>query len=157
MKNETPSYPTLAPYLGVSDGAKAIEFYVDAFGAKELFRLTAPDSKRVCHAELEFPGSGFIMLAEEFPGYSTTPAKLGGTPVRLALAVENADQTIEKATKAGAKLLHEASDQFYGMRSGTIEDPFGHIWLVQHETEKVTHAEMTKRFSKMCESMEDAK
>lgn len=149
MAQENLHYPALAPYLGVKDSVKAIEFYKEVFGAKERFRLTSPDSGKIAHSELEIGGCLF-MLADEFPGYSTSPEALGGTPVRFHLAVENADAMIEKARKAGATVLMEPTDQFYGMRSGTIRDPFGHEWMVQHQIEKVDYPEMEKRFQEMC-------
>jgi PhnB protein len=149
MKKATPQYASLVPYLGVKNAAKAIEFYKKILGAKERFRLTSPESGKVAHSELEINGSLF-MLAEEFPGYSKSPKTLGGTPVRFALTVKDTDTTVKKAKKAGAAILHAPADQFYGMRSATIRDPFGHEWLVQHPIEKVAYAKMKTRFVEMC-------
>ena len=134
------------PYLVVNDANAAIQFYVDAFGVKEKFRLTEP-SGRIGHAELDFGGMS-IMLADEYPEYNLHSAKtLKATPVSLHLHVDNADAYIERALKLGATLEREATDQFYGERSGSIYDPFGHRWLIGHDIEKVSEEEMQRRFT----------
>ena len=140
--------PPLTPYLTMVDAGKAIEFYTKVFGAKEVFRLDLPDSGKVCHAELDLNGSK-IMLGEEHPGMSVSPTTLKGTPVRICLMVEDVDGVITKAVKAGATVLMPPEDCFYGHRSGSVRDPFGHEWLLNHEFEKVEHAEMKRRFKEM--------
>jgi uncharacterized glyoxalase superfamily protein PhnB len=134
------------PYLGVKNAAKAIEFYERAFGAKEEFRLTEP-SGRVGHAQIAFGGTT-IMLADEFPEYGCVgPQTIGGTSVRMHLHVDNADELIERAVTAGATLIREPQDHFYGERSGAVRDPFGHEWLIGHNIEEgVSPEEMQRRY-----------
>lgn len=138
----------LFPYLRVREAGRAIAFYSDAFGAKELFRLTEP-SGRIGHAELDFGGMT-LMVSEEFPEFGIlAPASIGGTSVSLHLHVDDADAAIARAVAAGATLVREPRDQFYGERSGTVRDPFGHEWLIGHEIEKVTPEEMQRRYTAM--------
>jgi uncharacterized glyoxalase superfamily protein PhnB len=138
----------LFPYLRVREAERAIAFYAAAFGATELFRLSEP-SGRIGHAELDFGGMT-LMVSEEFPEFGIlAPASIGGTSVSLHLHVDDADAAIAKAVAAGATLVREPRDQFYGERSGTVRDPFGHEWLIGHETEKVTPEEMQRRYTAM--------
>jgi PhnB protein len=138
----------LFAYLRVRNAAKAIEFYKAAFDATEKLRLCEP-SGRIGHAELDFDGKT-LMLSEEFPEYGITgPETVGGTTIGIHLHVENADATIAQAVKAGAKVVREAKDQFYGERSGTVRDPFGHEWLIGHSIEEVAPAEMQRRYDAM--------
>ena len=138
----------LFPYLRVRDAARAIEFYKTAFGATELFRLVEPQG-RVGHAELDFAGTT-LMLADEYPEFDIlSPASIGGTSVTLHLHVDDADAMIARAIEAGATLVRPAQDAFYGERSGTVRDPFGHEWLIGHEIEKVSPEEMQARFTRM--------
>jgi uncharacterized glyoxalase superfamily protein PhnB len=138
----------LFAYLRVKNAANAIEFYEAAFGAKEKYRLTEP-SGRIGHAELDFDGTT-VMLSEEFPEHGITgPETVGGTTVSLHLHVENADEMIARAVEAGAKVLREPKDQFYGERSGTVRDPFGHEWLVGHSIEDVAPSEMQRRYDEL--------
>lgn len=135
-------------YLTVSNTAAAIDFYGQAFGAKELFRLSEP-SGRIGHAELDFGGST-IMLADEFPEYGLKGAdSIGATPVTIHLHVDNADVIVQRAIEAGATLEREPQDHFYGERSGSFFDPFGHRWLIGHAIEEVSSEEMQRRYTKM--------
>jgi PhnB protein len=137
----------LFAYLSVHDAAAAIKFYVAAFGAKEKYRLTEP-SGRVGHAELDFDGAT-LMLADEFPEFNFRgPKAVGGSSVTLHLHVDNADDVIGRAIEAGATLERAAADQFYGERSGSILDPFGHRWSIGHSIERVTPEEMQRRYDK---------
>ncbi len=132
-------------YLSVHDAAAAIDFYVEAFGAKERFRLNGPDG-RIGHAELELGGT-VLMIADEYPEYGIRSAKtLGGTPVTIHLHVDNADALIEHAVQCGATLEMEPRDQFYGERGGSVYDPFGHRWLIGHTIEEVSPEEMQRRW-----------
>jgi PhnB protein len=137
-------YSGVTPYLCVNDAAGAIEFYKKGFGATEIMRLPDPSGK-IGHAEVKI-GKALVMLADEFPeqGY-VSPKTLGGSTVRLHMYVEDVDAFFEKAVAAGAKVLIPVADQFYGDRSGRLEDPFGHIWLVSTHTEDVAPEEMQKR------------
>jgi PhnB protein len=138
----------LFAYLHVKNAAAAIEFYVKAFDAREKFRLTEP-SGRIGHAELDF-GGATLMLADEYPEYGILGPQAGaGTPVTIHIHVDNADETIRRAVAAGAKLETEPSDQFYGERSGSVRDPFGHRWHIGHSIEEVSPAEMQRRYTKM--------
>jgi PhnB protein len=135
-------------YLRLRDGAAAIDFYTRAFGAREKFRLTEPGG-RLGHAELELGGTT-IMLSDEFPEFGIRgPASIGGTSFTLHLHVDDADAAIARAVAAGATLVRPATDQFYGERSGTVRDPFGHEWAIGHEIEQVTPAEMQRRYDQM--------
>jgi len=144
----TLAYPSFSPYITVHDASKAIAFYNAAFGATERFRLADESSGKIGHAELDLQGS-LLKLSDENPAWNKSPQTLGGTPVKFCLMVENADAAIEKAVAAGATPLMPASDQFYGFRSGSVRDPFGHEWMLQHEIEKVSPEEMQKRWNDM--------
>lgn len=136
----------LFAYLIVNDAAAAIAFYESAFGAKEKLRLTEP-SGRIGHAELDFNGT-LLMLADEFPEFDLRgPKQIGGTPVTLHLHVDSADEIIGSAVKAGATLERAASDQFYGERSGSVFDPFGHRWNIGNAIEDVSPEEMQRRYT----------
>ena len=144
------SYPPFSASIAVNDAETAIEFYKAAFGATERYRLTDPESGKIGHAELLIADT-LLMLAEETPEWNQSPKTLEGTTVKFSLIVENADEGIELALSAGATLLMPATDMFYGFRSGTIEDPYGHQWLIQHEIEKVSPEEMQRRWEQMVE------
>lgn len=141
----------LFAYLRVRDAAQAIAFYKQAFGATEKFRLEEP-SGRIGHAELDFGGT-ILMLSEEFPEYGCLgPASVGGTSVGLHLHVDDADALIRRAVEAGAEVIRPAQDHFYGERSGTVRDPFGHEWNLGHHIEDVTPEEMQRRYTVKLES-----
>lgn len=132
-------------YLRVNDARAAIDFYREAFGATEKFRLTEPGG-RVGHAELDFGGTT-IMLSDEFPEAGILgPVTLGGTSFSVHLHVDDADAAVARAVAAGATVVRPLRDQFYGERSGAVRDPFGHDWLIGHELEKVTPDEMQRRY-----------
>ncbi len=135
-------------YLRLRDAAAAIDFYARAFGAREKFRLTEPGG-RIGHAELELGGTT-IMLSDEYPESGIRgPASIGGTSFTIHLHVDDADALIARAVAAGATIVRPANDQFYGERSGTLRDPFGHEWNIGHEIEKVTPEEMQRRYDAM--------
>jgi uncharacterized glyoxalase superfamily protein PhnB len=139
----------LFAYLGVHDADAAIRFYAGAFGAREKFRLREPGG-RIGHAELEF-GATTLMLADEFPEYGLRgPLALGGSPVTIHLHVDNADEVIDRALRAGATLERPPRDEFYGERSGAIRDPFGHRWTIGHSIEEVAPEEMQRRYDALC-------
>jgi PhnB protein len=135
-------------YLCVSNATKAIQFYKEIFGATETLRLVEQGG-RIGHAELDFNGTT-LMLSEEFPEYDIKgPESIGGTPVTIHLHVDNADEVIERAVNAGATLETPPQDQFYGERSGTFRDPFGHRWNIGHHIEDVTPEEMQRRYAEI--------
>ena len=141
-------YSTVTPYLIVRDGAKALDFYKRAFGATELYRLAAPDGK-VLHAEMQV-GNARFMMADEVPQIGArSPQALGGSPVSILLYVPDVDARVQQATAAGAKIVRPVQDQFYGDRSGTLEDPFGHVWTVATHIEDVPPGEIQKRAEAM--------
>ena len=137
-------YPQVTPYLCV-DGAKAaIEFYVKVFGARERMHMPGPDGK-IGHAELEL-GDSVIMLSDEHPDMGALgPKTIGGTPVTISLYVEDVDAVFDAAVAAGATAVRAVEDQFYGDRTGQLEDPFGHRWSVATHVEDVPPEEMEKR------------
>nr|HAT8713966.1 VOC family protein [Legionella jordanis] len=142
-------YSTITPYLIVDDAAKAIEFYKTVFGAKEVMRMPAPNNK-IGHAELSIGESKF-MLSDEFPEMDAkAPAAYGGSPVGIHLYVKDVDAVAALAVQHGAKLLREVSDQFYGDRSGSLEDPFGHKWYIATHIEDLSPEEIQKRMTESC-------
>jgi PhnB protein len=137
-------YHTVSPYLAVEDAARAIDYYTRAFGAKEVVRMGAPGGK-IGHAELEF-GDSRIMLSDPFPQASTRPpTQLGGTSMSMMVYVEDVDAAVKQAVDAGATVTMEVADQFWGDRSGTITDPFGHVWWIATHVEDVPPDEMAER------------
>lgn len=154
MKTKVKAIPegwhSLTAYISVKGAMEAIEFYKNAFGAKETGRLTMPDGS-IGHAELEI-GDSKIMLAEENKQWGNlSPQTIGGTPVSLCLYVEDVDAVFAKALQTGAKVTGEmvVKDQFYGDRTGGITDPFGHQWSIMTHIEDVSFEEMQKRMSAM--------
>lgn len=139
---------TVTPYLAIKNAAQALEFYKDAFGATETFVLRVPDG-RVGHAEIRL-GDSIIMLADEFPEYGgQSPHTLGGSPVSIHLYVADVDAFFKRAVAAGATERKPVMDQFYGDRSGQLEDPFGHLWWVATHKEDVAPEELQKRVEAM--------
>jgi PhnB protein len=141
-------YHSVTPYLIVKGAARAIEFYKTAFGAAEVMRLAQPDG-RVGHAEIEI-GNSRLMLADEFPEMGVHAPHSGGRmPMSLLLYVDDVDAVAARALEAGATVIRPVRDQFYGDRSGTFSDPFGHVWTIATHTEDVSHEEVTRRFDEM--------
>ncbi len=138
----------LFAYVRVKDAARAIDFYKRAFGAREKFRLAEP-SGRIGHAELDFGGTT-VMLSDEYPEYGIAgPQTIGGTSFAIHLHVDDADAVIARAVEAGATIVRPPQDQFYGERSGTVRDPFGHEWNIGHHIEDVSTDEMQRRYTDM--------
>ena len=136
-------YNSVTPYLVVDDAKRAIEFYRDAFGAEEKFRL--PMGDRIGHAEIKI-GDSPIMLADEFPEMGMrSPSAVGGSPVTISLYIDDVDGVFERAVQGGAKPLRQVENQFYGDRVGSFEDPFGHRWSVATHVEDVPPDEMERR------------
>lgn len=145
-------YNSVTPYLVVNDAPTAIEFYKRAFGAEELFRLDGPDGK-VMHAEIKI-GNSVLMLTSEMesekPGMKWQgPMALKGTPVSFMLYVEDVDAAAKKASEAGMQTLMPVENQFYGDRSGTFKDPFGHIWTLATHIEDVPMELMKQKMNGM--------
>jgi PhnB protein len=143
------------PYLVVSDAAAAIEFYKKAFGASETLRLSGPGPK-IGHAEIKI-GNSTIMLSDEFVDYgAVSPKTLGGSPAKIHIYVNDVDTVARQAVAAGAKIVRPVQDQFYGDRSGQFADPFGYVWILATQKEKMSGAEMQRRFDAMVNQQSDA-
>ena len=141
-------YHSLTPFLTVSDAVRAIEFYKNAFGAKERGVMKGPDGK-VMHAELMI-GDSIIMLSDEFPDFgSSSPTTIGGSPMGLHIYVDGVDAAFDRAVKAGAQVEMPVMDQFWGDRYGRLKDPFGHKWSIATHVKDMSADEMK-------ESMDDA-
>ena len=140
-------YHSVTPYLIVSGAADAIDYYKKAFGAVELFRMD--HGGKIGHAEIKI-GDSPIMLADEFPemGYRS-PKSLGGTPISIMIYVDDVDTVYNQAIATGGTEVKPLQDQFYGDRSGTLTDPFGHVWTVATHKEDVTEEEMNQRLEKL--------
>jgi PhnB protein len=122
-------YTAVTPYLTVTDAAKAVDFYRQAFGAEELFRMTAPDGERLAHAELQIGGAK-LMLADSFPEWGSPPPARDGAGVGVHLYVKDVDAVMAAAEKAGARVTMPAMDAFWGDRYGKLLDPYGVTWSV---------------------------
>jgi PhnB protein len=141
-------YQEVTPYLSIRGAAQAIAFYKKAFGAKELMRMPGPEGK-LGHAEIRI-GASRVMLSDEYePMQFLGPQSRGGTTVHLHVYVKNVDAMAKRAVAAGAKLMRPVQDQFYGDRTGTLEDPFGHVWHLATHVEDVPPKEMKKRAAEM--------
>lgn len=137
-------YHSVTPYLAVSNGAQALEFYKRAFGAQEVMRNNDPQGK-VTHAEIKI-GDSFIMLSDEMPNSGLrSPQSLGGTTASLFLYVNDVDSTFRQAVSAGAKSEQPLADMFWGDRYGRLTDPFGHSWSLATHIEDVSPDEMKRR------------
>jgi PhnB protein len=137
-------YHSVTPYLILDRAADAIRFYKEALGASEILRMDRPDG-RIGHAEIKI-GDSPVMLADEHPEQGAlSPKKIGGSPVMLHVYVEDVDRAVERAVAAGAKLIRPVADQFYGDRTGGIEDPFGYRWYIATHKEDLSLDEIRAR------------
>jgi PhnB protein len=145
-------YHSATIYLIVKGGARAIEFYKSAFGAVELMRMEGPNGT-IGHAEIKI-GDSPIMLADEFPEMGhKSPTTLGGAGAAVLLYVNDCDAVFAKAVELGATVMKPIADQFYGDRSGTVIDPFGHQWTIATHIEDVPPEEMEKRHDEFMKKM----
>jgi PhnB protein len=135
-------YHTATPYLVVKDAARAIEYYKQAFGANEAFRMNTPDGK-IAHAEIKI-GDSIIMLSSEM-GPNRSPQTLGGSAAGIFLYVEDVDSVFNQAVGAGAKADMPPTNMFWGDRFGKLTDPFGHLWSLATHIEDVAPEEMERR------------
>jgi PhnB protein len=136
-------YHTVTPYLIVDGAASAIDFYKKAFGAVEKLRM--PMGERIGHAELQI-GDSIVMLSDEWGEMGMlSPKKRGGPTASLMIYTENVDRAFKQATDAGATVMRPLKNEFYGDRTGTVADPFGHHWTLSTHVEDVPEAEMKKR------------
>ncbi len=140
-------YHSVTPYLFIKGAASAIDYYKKVFGAEERVRMPGPDG-RVMHAELQI-GDSIVMLADEnLQIGAKSPQTIGGTSSSLHVYVQDVDTIAQKAVDAGGQLVRPVKNQFYGDRSGTLIDPFGHMWSVATHIEDVSPEEMKKRMDK---------
>ena len=144
---ETNPVRSMSLYICVVNASAAIDFYREAFGAKEMWRLVEPGGK-IGHAEIQI-GNTSLMLSDEYPDYNTlSPETIGGSSVKIHLDVADVDAFAERAIKAGATLIRPIADQFYGDRSGQLADPFGYTWIVSTHIKDVPVEEMQKELDK---------
>ncbi len=142
------NYPRVSVYLRCVGADEAMKFYAHVFGAKTRLRLDMPD-RRLGHAEMRI-GNSLIMISDEFPEMDIVgPITIGGASVSIQIYVKNVDATLALALKAGSRVVRPAADEFYGDRTAVIEDPFGHVWMVQTHIEDVKPAEMKRRLKKL--------
>jgi len=145
-------YHSITPYLVVDDAERAIEFYKDAFGADELMRMPGPDGK-VAHAELQF-GDSKLMLSDPFPQSDVkSPSERGGPTASIFMYVDDCDATFSQAKTAGATVVSELEDMFWGDRFGTLSDPFGHVWSIATHKEDLSEQEIAERSKQAMSSM----
>jgi len=151
-------YHSITPFLTVRGADRAIEFYRKAFGAEEISRMNGPDGKTVMHAELKIGDSRFF-LGDEIPGTDCqrSPETLGGSPTGIYLYVRDVDEVFRKAVDAGATVKRPLEDMFWGDRTGSVHDPFGHGWDLATRREDVTPEEMQRRGKEFFKKMEGGK
>lgn len=140
-------YHSVTPYLTVNNASAAIDFYSNAFSARERMRVNGPDGK-VGHAEIEI-GDSVVMLADEYPEMGSRGPQGDSTPVTIQMYVENVDQVVEKARGAGATVERGPNDEFYGDRVATLRDPFGHRWHISTHIRDVSEEEMQQAMAAM--------
>ena len=144
-------YNSVTPYLVIKGAAKAIDYYKKVFGASVVVRMDGPNGQ-VGHAELQI-GDSRIMLADENPAMGNRSAEsIGASPVSLYVYLPDCDKVVAKAAAEGAKILKPVEDQFYGDRSGFIQDPFGHLWGIATHKEDVSPKELEERMKKVMQA-----
>ncbi|MFD6393338.1 VOC family protein [Nocardia sp. NPDC055029] len=141
-------YPRICPGLSCAGAAAAIDFYTAVFGATERMRMPGPGGT-VAHCEL-LVGDSVLMIGDPAPDIGfPDPKEVGGSPVNLMVYVSDADAAFAAALEAGATAINPMTDQFYGDRSGSFEDPWGHRWTVATHIEDVSEEEMQRRMEEM--------
>jgi len=147
-------YHSVTPYLIVDGAEEAIRFYEQAFGATETLRL--PMGDKLGHAEIRI-GDSVIMLSDEWPDHGELgPKARGGATSRLMIYLEDVDSAFERAVAAGATVEQPVTDQFWGDRSGSVTDPFGHSWMLATHVEDLSEEEIQRRMAEWSKSMEPA-
>ena len=138
-------YHSITPYLIIGGAAEALEYYKKAFGAVELFRME--HEGKIGHAEMKIGDSPFMLSDENLAMGFKGPKSLGGSPVGIMIYVDDCDTIYKQAIEAGGTELKPLQDQFYGDRSGTLADPYGHVWTVATHTEDLSPEEIEKRLA----------
>ena len=140
-------YHSVTPYLSIKGASEALAFYKRAFGATLIYKLEMPDG-RLGHAEIQI-GDSRIMLSDEMPEMpdviTRSPKTLGGSTAGFAIYLEDVDARFQQAIDAGGIVKRPVTTQFYGDRSGTLQDPFGHCWTLSTHVEDVSSEEMERR------------
>jgi PhnB protein len=148
-------YHTVTPSIVVAGASKAIDFYKRAFGAEEIMRFPGPDGT-IMHAEIRI-GDSIVMLGDEMPEQGgRSPKSIGGTPVSFFVYRDNVDEEWQRAVAAGAKEIMPLADQFWGDRTGCLEDPFGHKWWLAQHVQDLTPAELQKNAETFFSQMQPA-
>jgi len=147
-------YHTMTACLTVQDAVRMVEFYKEAFGAKERYRMWTPDGKQVAHAEMQI-GDSVFMLGNEMPGQECggSPQTLGGTPVGFYIYVKDVNAAFDQAVAAGATIKQPVQNMFWGDRIGTVTDPSGHSWTLATRVEEPSPEEITRRGHEAFEKM----
>lgn len=141
-------FSSVTPHLIIRDCAKAIDFYKQAFGAKEIYRSLMPDGK-VMHSMIQI-GDSLVMMADEFPSMgAASPNTLGGTSASLHIYTQDADTLFRQAVDAGAEIIMPLNDMFWGDRYGVIQDPFGHRWAIATHKMDVSPQDMERAAKEM--------
>lgn len=146
VQKKPAGYHSVTPYLIVDNAAKALDFYRNALNATELLRLPIPgEGQKIGHAEIRI-GDSQVMLSDESPSMDArSPKSLGGTPASFMIYVDDVDRAFDQAIKAGARPLRPVENQFWGDRTGTVVDPFGHKWTLGTHIEDVPPDQLQKR------------
>lgn len=149
IPNYVPSqYKTVNVLLTVRDAEKALQFYNRAFGAEVVMSLRDPNSQKIVHAEFKIADT-IIMLAEENQAHNSAPTTPGGPAVTIQIYTGDAEAIFEEAQKAGAEVIVPIKKQFYGDRSGVLQDPFGHRWIIATHVEDLTANQLQERFNEL--------
>ena len=155
QKGVPEGFRTITASLVVNDGKAAIDFYKRAFGAEQIFLMTSPDGK-VAHAELKI-GDSIIFLNDEYPqSRARSPKALGGTTGGLQIYVEDCDALYDRAMAAGTTSISKPIDMFWGDRWSAVEDPFGHVWSISTNKEKLSESEIARRQAEFWKQMQTA-
>ena len=156
VKTIPKGYRTVNAYLIIKGVPEALEFYKKAFNAKEILRMPGPDGK-IRHAEVKI-GNTIVMMGEETQEMGAlSPNSIGGSATYLYLYVRNCDRVFKRAVKAGATVLKEPADQYYGDRSGAVKDPFGHLWGIATHKEDLTPEQLAQRAQAFYASVDPGK
>lgn len=136
MSADPPKMQTVTPYLLIQDAPAQIEFLKRALGAEEMFRVPRGDGS-IMHAEVRI-GESVVMMSEPRGNFTLMPAM-------NYVHVKDADATFRKALNAGASIVMEMADQFWGARGGGVRDLHGNIWFIATHKENVPLDEINRR------------